>query len=230
MQVPEKAEEPTSTIVLTSQTSHFVDVRIYIDGFEKLKSNRSGNIASSILEWAFAGKSSTVQRSLENEIDKPQHSVWEHWIDSKSDNPSVDEGDMWPQANGDVLERGTQRHPVTGLECEYEELWRDLEVEVVGEEKQCVSIVLKTEDTAAVIKGLVVRVGSWCQGILKVGSKFTIERWEWSSKGSEIPKWSRVVKIGDGALPCISTFNNVVNNSLVQSGNLQWKVIEKFTW
>lgn len=215
--------------MLTSQTSHYVDVRIYKDELENLKSNDSENNKSSILEWAFAGKSSTTQGSLEDG-DKPQHSVWEHWIDSKSDNPSVDEGDMWPQANGDVLERGIQRHPVTGLQCEYEELWMDLEVKVVGEEEQRVSIVLKFEDTDGVTKGLIVRVGSWCQGILKADGKITIERWECNSKDSKIPEWSLVARIGDGALPCSATFNRVPHDSGVQYCNLQWKVVEKFFW
>lgn len=207
-------------MVLTSQTSHYVDVRIYKDGYQKAQDE-------SILEWAFAGNSYTTQASIIDEgVSKPRHSVWEHWIDSKSDNPSVDEGDMWPQANGDVLERGTQKHPITGLECEYEELWADLDVKVVGDEKSRISVAMKTENSDTKARGLVVRVGSWCQGILKVGDELTIERWQWINL-----KWDRIVRIGDGALPCDATFIDPSSESdLIRSGDLLWKVVEHFRW
>lgn len=206
--------------MLTSRTSNYVDVRIYKDEHQKAQDE-------SILEWAFAGKSYTTQRSIDDGVSKPQHSVWEHWIDSKSDNPSVDEGDMWPQANGDVLERGTQKHPVTGLDSEYEELWAELDVEVVGNEKSRISVVLKTEVGDKIARGLVVRVGRWCQGILQTGDKLTIERWQWLNS-----EWNRTVKIGDGVLPCDATFTDrtLSEEDLVRSGDLLWKVVENFHW
>lgn len=205
--------------MLTSQTSHYVDVRVYKD---QHRTAQDGNT----LEWAFAGKSKTTQASTDDGVSKPQHSVWEHWIDSKSDNPSVDEGDMWPQANGDVLERGTQKHSVTGLDCAYEELWADLDVEVVGNEKTRISVVLKTENSDKRARGLVVRVGSWCQGILKVGDKLTIERWQWINSG-----WYRTLRIGDGVLPCGATFidRTFVEDNTLQSSDL-WNVVENFCW
>lgn len=219
-QVPGEPGEPTSTIVLTSQTSHYVDVRIYKDEHQKTQDE-------SILEWAFAGKSHTTRGATDDGVSKPQHSVWEHWIDSKSDNPSIDEGDMWPQANGDVLERGTQKHPVTGLDCEYEELWADLDVEVVGNEKTRISVALKVENSDKSTRGLIVRVGSWCQGLLKIGDELTIERWQWINS-----EWNRIVRIGDGILPCDATFIDQIfsEEGIVQSGGLLWKVIEDFRW
>ncbi|MCJ1467637.1 hypothetical protein MMC07_006262 [Pseudocyphellaria aurata] len=221
--IPDEPGEPTSTIVLTSHTSHYVDVRIYKDQY---RTAQDGNKDGNALEWAFAGKSQTTQASMNDGVSKPQHSVWEHWIDSKSDNPSADEGDMWPQANGDVLERGTQKHPVTGLECEYEERWADLDVEVVGNEKTRISVVLKIENSDKRTRGLVVRVGSWCQGILQVGDKITIERWQWTNSG-----WIRIVRIGDGILPCDATF---IDRTFMEEINRQrgdlWKVVESFCW
>lgn len=205
--------------MLTSQTSHYVDVRIYKDEHQKAHDEN-------ILEWAFAGKSHTTHEPIEDGASKPQHSVWEHWIDSKSDNPSIDEGDMWPQPNGDVLERGTQKHPVTGLECEYEELWADLDVEVVSNEETRVSIVLKTENSEKKARGLVVRAGSWCQGILKIGDKLTVERWQCIDS-----EWNRIARIGDGVLPCDSTFiDQSLEGDLVKSGDLHWTVVENFCW
>lgn len=164
------------------------------------------------------------------------HSVWHHWIDSKSDNPPIDEGDLWPQPNGDVLERGTQLDPVTGVEGKYEELWGDVQVRVVeGDGEQRVSLVLKVDDRDHDARGLVVRVGQYCQGILQVGDKFTVERWEWMSLADEPGlqgRWGCKVRIGDGSLPCDQVMNleGFYDGAIVQSGGLEWRVIEDYRW
>ena len=209
--------------MLTSRTSNYVDVRIYKDEHQKAQDE-------SILEWAFAGKSYTAQISIDDGVNTPQHALWEHWIDSKSDKRShdeLDEGYMRPQPNGDILERGTQKHPVTGLDCEYEELWGELDVEVVGNEKSRISVVLETEINNKNARGLVVRVGRWCQGILQTGDKFTVERWQWVNS-----EWNRTVRVGDGVLPCDATFidGTLSEEDLVRSGDLHWKVVENFHW
>lgn len=194
------------------------------------------NNSLDILEWAFAGKSHTSKEATSDGVTQPQHSVWEHWIDSKSNNPSVDEGDMWLQPNGDILERGFQSHPFTGTQCEYEELWGDLEVVVVGEEGKRVSVALKVEDDVSSTRGLVVRVGNWCQGILKIGDEITVERWHSKlpqhSAKSKLSDWIREMKIGHGALPCEATFNikDIEEDAFILSNDLQWKVIEKYSW
>lgn len=227
--MPGDAEEPTSTVVLTSQTSHYVDVRIYKDLCQKEIDRKDKIHSLAIVEWAFAGTSSTTEDLSGPGDAKPRHSVWEHWIDSKSDNPQPDEGDMWPQNNGDVLERGTQVHPVTGLQTVYEELWGDLQVEKVGEEKDRVSIVLKVEDDEAATRGMVVRVGDWCQAILKSRGALTIERWRWIKTTNN---WERLVKIGSGDLPCAIACNSqmVREEGTIVCGDLKWTIIEIFNW
>jgi len=227
--VPGEAEEPTFTIVLTSQTSHYVDVRIYKEQYWKELEGRNGINSIAVVEWAFAGTSSTTQGSNGPGDTKSIHSVWEHWIDSKSDNPQPDEGNMWPQSNGDVLERGTQILPVTGLQTEYEELWGDLDVEKVGEEKERISIVLKVENQESHTRGLVVRVGDWCQGIMKSGGVLNIERWHCMKTQNT---WERVVKIGSSDLPCVAACNNEMTSEkgTVVSNGLLWNVIEVFRW
>lgn len=206
--------------MLTSHTSHYVDIRLYKPSHQTPP--RPHDAGS--LQWAFAGKSHTTSVG----DGKPHHSVWDHWIDSKSDHPSVDEGDMWPQPNGDVLERGTQSHPITGLECEYEELWADLAVGTAGSVGPTrISIVFQTDPGENSARGLVVRVGDYCQGILKAGDKLTIERWQWI--GGE---WRCMARIGDGALPCGATFSIEEGNDLpvLQSGHLVWMAVENFRW
>ena len=133
------------------------------------------------LEWAFAGRSRTEDAKAGPGEQKPAHTVWEHWVDSKSDDPATDEGDMWTQPNGDVLEQGKNTDPTTGAVTAYEELWRDLKVELVGQEEALASVVLKVQENPVGARGMVVRVGGWCQGILKVGNDLTVERWQWIS-------------------------------------------------
>ena len=146
---------------------------------------------------------------------------------------------MWPQPNGDVLEQGTQIHPVTGFECRYEELWGDVEVNVVKDGEKRVSMVMKVDDEDRNARGLVVRVGQYCQGILKIGSELTLERWEWMNSESPVEPqsesssggWRCKLKIGDGSLPCDKAMiDGVHNGATIRSGALEWRVIEVYYW
>jgi hypothetical protein len=202
------------------------------------QSNLAQGNSRPILEWAFAGTSHTTVGDDENEKGTPRHSVWEHWIDSMSNIPSPDEGDMWLQPNGDVLEQGTQLHPVTGFECKYEELWGDVEINLVDAENKKVSLVMKVDDGDCNARGLVVRVGQYCQGILKLGNELTLERWAWmnpKSPGASESKlssgeWRCQIKIGDGSLPCDRAIEGVHNGTTIRSGTLEWRVIEEYYW
>lgn len=208
------------------------------------------NISGSMLglEWAFAGISTTTRSS---DPDIPPHTVWAHWMDSKSGTPAVDEGDMYPQPNGDVLEKGSMVDPTTGLISEYEELWADLEINIIGAEEKRVCIVLKAEPENKLNKGMVIRNGGWCQGILQSGEDITVERWQWVDKAISRGKgdyatqqedalaeeekegnWERVMRLGSAFLPCGVTFETdlVRNDGTVVFGNLEWKVAENYRW
>lgn len=191
-----------------------------------------------VLEWGFAGTSHNQTKYDQSKMVEYSHSIWEHWIDSRTDEPSVDEGDLWPQPNGDVLESGTQVDPITGAERKYEELWGDVPVKTVDGEDKRVSLVLKVDDKNRNARGLVVRLGQFCQGILQVGNKFTVERWEWinlADKSEPGPQawWRCKVRIGDSSLPCdpaMNTLEKVYNGVTIQSGQLEWRVIEDYRW
>ena len=248
-QVPGKPEEPTSTIVLTSKDSHFVDIRILYHEYEQEKSKEHNTLKC--VDWAFAGRSRiTKQGSNENGSIEPSHTVWDHWIDSKGNDPAIDEGDLWPQANGEVLERGKQKHPTTGIETEYEELWGDLEVDAIGKKENRSSIVLKAEDLDKDARGMVVKVGGWCQGVLKIGDKMTIERWRrratdqpskhtLSPRSNPNPKtyndWERVFAVGAEAIPCSDVCERTRGkfglHTVFKSDNeIEWKIIEEYYW
>ena len=142
-------------------TRRFVDLRLTPGS----GSGSGGAGGASRLYWGFAGTSWSPT---------PTSGRWEHEIDSRAadgHDPVVDEGSLEVLENGDVLERGQMvdpDRPALGC-CDYEELWRD---EVLAGAGQRVSIVLETAD------GIVVRVGRWCQGILKKEAREAMEEEE----------------------------------------------------
>lgn len=178
------------------------------------------------------------------------HTVWDHWIDSRSNTPGSDEGDMWVQPNGDILEKGKSSDPVTGEEIEYEELWHDLHVEAFGKKDNRSSLVMKAHEPERNIRGMAIKIGGWCEGILKVEDELTVERWEWkptecdsnvacteSSKEEERTRndWIRTIKIGQGTLPCKEICSRSygkfgLNAVLKSTTDIDWKVAEEYYW
>lgn len=99
------------------------------------------------------------------------------------------------------------------------------------------SIVLTLADEAAGTKGMVVRVGQWCQGLIKVRGEVALERWKWSpgEEDGETAKtggWQRVARIGRLFLPCALAFEpaRVVEGSQVEYGDYKWEVKEVYEW
>ena len=184
------------------------------------------------------------------------HTVWDHWIDSRTNNPDSDEGDMWAQPNGDVLERGKNTDPVTGEEIEYEELWRDLQVEAFGKKHNRSSLGMRDDEPGKKTRGMAIKIGGWCEGILKVEDELTVERWEWkptdsastvaSAQASNVEgrtrnDWVRTFRIGPGILPCKNicsrTYGKFGLNAVLKSttdidwkSDIEWKVAEEYYW
>lgn len=184
------------------------------------------------------------------------HTVWDHWIDSRSDNPDSDEGDMWVQPNGDILEKGKNSNPATGEETEYEELWHDLPVEAFGKKRNRSSLVMRADDSFKKATGLAIKIGGWCEGILKVAGELTVERWEWkptdcasdvaSTEASNDEKrtrngWVRTLRIGTGSLPCKEICSRTEGkfglNALLKctadddlNREIEWRVVEEYYW
>ena len=182
------------------------------------------------------------------------HTVWEHWIDSKNNDPAVDEGDMWLRSDGDVLERGKQRHPETGAEFVYEELWHDLDIIPLGKKQNRSSVVMRVDDAENSVRGMVVKIGGWCQGILKSGDDLTVERWERKvttddqavapddiDDGRTHNNWIRTFRCGSGALPCRYICSNTSGKIGMHTTERyhtdgdrnrfsEWKVLEEYYW
>lgn len=156
--------------------------------------------------------------------------------------------------NGDVLETGINTDPATGQETAYEELWTESPVDVIPEEGGKYSTVLRADTPTA--RGMVLRIGGWCQGLLIEGlnlnpkegegkglgeeegeeKKMTVERWRWMSEENDPTQgpgyWKRIVRIGEGEMPGPVMLRGVGDGAEteVANGELKWEVVENYRW
>jgi hypothetical protein len=199
---------------------------------------------SSLLDWGIAGESTSTAidgPSLDHPSNPPPpadglsrsvcHSTFSHWIDSRTDTPGPDQGDMYPQPNHTTLELGAMFNPLTDSEQAYEEVWVDYSASAVEGSRW--SIVVDLEDFEHKAKGRVVRVGEHCQAILKVGDQVTVERWKFEvpdkdSKGD----WKRVARLGDLFLPVSLAFKpqSLIEGNTLTYGDYNWVVKEVYSW
>lgn len=154
------------------------------------------------LDWGIAGISCSTPE-VDYKGEKATHGRWTHWIDSRTQDTesAADEGWMTPlnPERTRMLERGEMENPETCEVTPYEEIWIERSPDnVPGPEKQqC--IVLKLDEHGSA-KGLIVRTGKICQGILRVGEEIRAERWEWHEG-----KWLRTKRVmgdEDISVPC----------------------------
>ena len=242
LSLPPHPFEPTSTLVLTSPSLSFVDLR-YLNPLtvSQPPAPNPGDLGR--LDWGFAGESHTrrAPASPHATLGAFNRSSWTHWVDSRvrvGHVMAADEGDMYSLGDGRFLEVGFAFHPHLGRVAGHEELWRDVDVlstEGSGR-KRCV--VLRCKDAARGVRGVVVRVGQFCQGILMVGGEVTTERWEGEvftegvGEKEEKAKWKRTARSGLGWLPCSVTWRNekVVLGGKVVFKGFEWVVEEVWEW
>jgi hypothetical protein len=237
-----QATEPTSTLVLTSPRGTFVDLRILLPlqthAGEHAMPNTGG--PQSRLEWAFGGKSTSYRYEGVDEGAGPNHSVWNHWVDSKvavGGDMEIDEGDMYALPDGRTLEHGSSFNSAIGRMHSYEEMWSDMSIDACYPSEKKVAVVLRIENASHGIRGLVVRLGQYCEGILMKGRDVSVERWEFvehvdgdeSVVGGE---WTRTVRLGDLFLPCASTFKHeeLKVDAVVNYTDYTWVVEEVVEW
>ncbi|KAK3324407.1 hypothetical protein B0T19DRAFT_443822 [Cercophora scortea] len=248
--LPEGSSEPTSTIVLTSPERRFVDLRILRapSSSPYYASDSSSDVFGddlplSRLDWAIAGTSTSTVRDSEDGTGRRvqvRHSRWHHWIDSRTRNAeeASDQGDMYTQDDTRTLERGRMVNPATGLETEYEEMWRS-EPAHDTPASLAVCVVLEFHDDAAGKRGMVVRLGQYCQGFLREGDQLTAERLKCirggererdAAEGRGGSAWIIQAKIGYSEMPTdfATDFGHEaeVGDEVKVGGNF-WRVVEK---
>lgn len=127
-----------------------------------------------------------------------------------------------------TLEHGHAFHPHLKAVKSHEEMWEDedvLSTEVTGK-KMCV--VLGLSDDEKGIRGAIIRLGQYVQGIVVMGNEITAERWEWTKEG----KWKRTKRVGRQMLPCavlMGTMGMGVGE-VVRYGEFEWRVQEIWEW
>ena len=242
LNLPSHQFEPTSTLVLTSPKCKFVDIRFFKplqEGDETALPNKGERER---LEWAFAGSSqshpiNTIQAAESNKNEQNQadlvgvtHSTWTHWLDSRhpvgsSDIP-VDEGDMYTISSDLTLEHGHAFQPLMHAIKTHEEMWRDIPIHSINPSGTKVCVVLRLHADAAGVRGMVIRLGQYCQGIVMHGAYSTVERWEHDTE------WKRTARIGDQFLPCGTTFRPEIlaEGGRIQYHDYEWVVEECWEW
>jgi hypothetical protein len=246
--LPDAPSEPTSTQVLTSSQRHFVDIRVLVE-------NAPEGVDPAHVVWAFAGRSTSKvvdgktlsqwHHWIDSKTTKP-----EEVVDKGEMLPEDDEGL--------ALEKGEMVNPATGRVTEYVEGWRDGEIGVVpspGEkvvkafyeqlrgrgvrvdglrdlratgDSSRLSIVLQHRDEARRSRGMVIRLGHLCQGVMRVDEDFAYERWEWSQGDG----WRQTSVSGKLSMPCdVLTIlaEGVTADTTVNFGNeddLTWQCVE----
>ncbi|KUJ20786.1 uncharacterized protein LY89DRAFT_716106 [Mollisia scopiformis] len=228
--------ENTNTLVLTTRSKHYIDIRIHLP--LPLPNDPSDATAINRLEWAFAGTchSTPAKLSRTGELLKPAHTVWKHWVDSNNDGKEEvkDEGDMYPQSDGSVLEYGEMVNPARGRRMKYEECWEDVEARLVGVEEEFVSWILICDDEEGGRKGMLVRVGDVIQGLVRDGAGSRIVRWEWrAGENEEEEEWERTVGIGRLEVPGVLFEEGKrveKGDELMGSDGVDWVCVEAFEW
>ncbi|KAK8172297.1 hypothetical protein BKA80DRAFT_306869 [Phyllosticta citrichinensis] len=201
----EYAREDTITLVLSAPSSAFVDLRILLPSVPSptkspvdstnpgsqqpdaaaaahappspLLPNTGG--PASRLEWAFAGFSESGPSPVG--IPHVVHKKWVHVIDSRcgfDEEGTADEGDLWDRPGGYSLETGIMRHPATGVDVAYQEMWKEVDVKAVNREPLRYAVVLSHHNPQLKSRGMIVRVGQYCQGIYMLDREVTVERWQ----------------------------------------------------
>lgn len=124
---------------------------------------------------------------------------------------------MYPQPDGTTLEEGVMLNPDTGINTAYEEVWQD--DDVLSTDTSQVCAVLKYENSDG--RGLVIKLGNYCQGFIRIGENICVERWQ--SNGQAI----RTVRIGTDELPCqLAIERNFTLGEEIISGDRCWTVVE----
>lgn len=126
-----------------------------------------------------------------------------------------------------VVECGSERKSVVGGD-------RDSLVDrSLSAQSVLACCVLQHEHAARRSRGMVVRLGQFCQGVLRVGDEFAAERWEWKAQSG----WEKVFAIGDPKMnmPCdVACYQAAqklrAGNEIVYGPNETWQCVEDEQW
>jgi hypothetical protein len=217
LQVSPVCFEPTWTVVLTAPSAVFVDLR-----FGKPTTANIEPGTPDVLDWGFAGHSESVPLH-----DNVTHSTWHHFVDSRysianTNMIPIDEGDMYPISANTTLEHGHAFHPQLGAVCSHEEMWTDEDITSTSPDGKKICVVMRAWNDEQGIRGTIVRLGKYIQGILVKEDHVSAERWEWFEAGG----WKRTKRVGNELVPCAVTIQEELLTAGMRTrlGVFEWKV------
>jgi len=253
--LPDPPSEPTSTQVLTSTQRRFVDIRIPADppleGVDPahVEWAFAGHSTSKIVN----GKTlSQWHHWIDSKTTKPEDVVDKGEMLPEDDSGlALEKGEMVNPATGQLTgyvegwrdgEIGVVPVPGEGVVRGFHAELRGRGVSIDGlrdgaegggelkatDDESRLSIVLQHEDVVRKSRGMVVRLGHLCQGVMRVGDDFTHQRWEWTHEDG----WRQTCVSGKLAMPCdiLTIFGEqMCTNTTVKYGNehdLTWQCVE----
>lgn len=238
--VPEEPHENTSTMVVYSNESHFVDIRVFNDHYPIVEDGTKTPF-SDVFEWVMTGDEVPVEATIPNTY----VIKFTHEIDSMAVMKSIslgkpveecigadDVGTFWnDDSTLDRKETGCMVNPATNQQQNYVEMWRSLnamkhspekEVRELSEDNDDTMYVLRTLEEEKQFQGQLIRTGNWCQGVIydKSNEKVPLNVIRSYFDGE---KWQMLINYGSLMFPV--DFHGDKNDTLEISG-IKWKCIE----
>jgi hypothetical protein len=223
--LPDAPSEPTSTQVLTSSQRHFVDIRVATDppleGVDPahVEWAFAGRSTSKVVD----GKTlSQWHHWIDSKTTKPEEVVDKgEMLPEDARGLALEKGEMVNPATGRVTEyvEGWRDGEIGVVPVPGEEVVRGFHEELRGRgvsvdglragsegggdvrstnAESKLSIVLQHENAAQKSRGMAIRLGHLCQGVMRVGEDFAYERWEWTQGDG----WRQTSVLGKLAMPC----------------------------
>lgn len=250
--LPDQPSEPTSTVVLTSSQRHFVDIRVLADQAvdpAHVEWAFAGRSTSKVVD----GKTlSQWHHWIDSKTTKPEQIVDKgEMLPEDAEGLALEKGEMIDPVTGRLTEyvEGWRDGEIGVVPAPREEVVRSFcedlrgrgvsvdglrdgsEVDgdlVATDASSRLGIVLQHEDVARRSRGMVIRLGHLCQGVMRVGEDFAHERWEWTSEDG----WRQTSVSGKLSMPCHALTvlaDEMTSNTTVKYGNednVTWQCVE----
>lgn len=236
--LPEEAEELTSTMVLSTPTGLFTDVRVFKDKYPYVKKESVEPIAE-VFQFATIGWEEEIKDT--NKLRFHTTVNLQEIIKSIKTGKSLEEcraapdiGAFWPiEGSEDRKETGAMENPATGKVTDYVEIWRSLnpeesspnhEVREGHWELKEREVRVRVFDTATEgFIGRIVRLGNWVQAVLfeeSAQDPLSVMRSFYDEKSGE---WTTLIEYGKREFP--SVYKDWDADEVVANG-IQWKRVE----
>lgn len=192
-QLPSPFTETTSTLVLTTSSNQYVDIRLMVS--TQSPPSSSSTTTKDTLSWGFAGTLSKEATSTKG-VTK---GIWTHAVDSRTRNVVVDSGFLKDtideKGNSQQLEYGQMIDEHVGKVRGYEEMWEDKRVDrgpmvvmTLGNLDDDDKLKNEAVDDGKESKGMLICLGEYLQMVKRTGNdEIVAERWSvsWDKERGE---------------------------------------------